>query len=192
MSTLISTAYLVPFLRRLRRFLLPSFPRRGRGRFFGSSQPPSIPPEYRGEEKKHNLSGSGTSSKNLAVRYERLGKPRRVSKASRPSTYRHHPRRVWDRGALRSDGASESWASCHRAGSRQGLLPIVYALDSEKLRFSQLRSNWKDSSPRAAAMAPKELQQASVIQHLVADDCPPANYYELTTKGRRLATSMQS
>ena len=40
----------------MRIFLL----RRGWGRFFGAEQPPSIPPEYRGEEKQQYLSGYGT------------------------------------------------------------------------------------------------------------------------------------
>ncbi len=34
--------------------------RRGWGRFFGVEQPPSIPPEYRREEKQQYLSGNGT------------------------------------------------------------------------------------------------------------------------------------
>ncbi len=41
----------VLLLRRSRRFLLPSLPRRGWGRLFGVRKPPSVPPEYRGEER---------------------------------------------------------------------------------------------------------------------------------------------
>jgi len=77
-------------------------------------------------------------------------------------------------------------------GSRKWSLPIVYALAFGKLRFSQLQSIWPDLTPRSAAMALKNLQEAGVVERKVEDDYPPATYYKLTAKGQRLATSVQN
>ncbi len=76
-------------------------------------------------------------------------------------------------------------------GSRKWSLPIVYALAFGKIRFSQIRAIWADLTPRSLAMALKDLQEAGVVERLVSDDYPPATYYKLTAKGKRLATSLQ-
>ncbi len=78
-----------------------------------------------------------------------------------------------------------------RIGSRKWSLPIVYALTSGKLRFSELRDIWADLTARSLALALKELQEADVVARRVADDYPPATYYRLTPRGRRLAKSLQ-
>lgn len=77
-----------------------------------------------------------------------------------------------------------------RIASRKWSLPIVYALAYGEMRFSQLRAIWPDLTPRALAMALKELQEADVIERLVVDGYPPATCYRLTSKGKTLATSM--
>jgi len=78
-----------------------------------------------------------------------------------------------------------------RIAWRKWTMPIVYALSFGRLRFSQIRSIWPELTPRALAMALKELQESHVVERLVADAYPPATFYRLTRSGRRLASSMR-
>ncbi|MHC4696987.1 MAG: winged helix-turn-helix transcriptional regulator [Planctomycetota bacterium] len=79
-----------------------------------------------------------------------------------------------------------------RIGLRKWSLPIAYALTLGKTRFSQLRAIWPDLTPRSLTLALKDLQGAGVVDRLVADGYPPATYYTLTAKGKRLATSLDN
>jgi DNA-binding HxlR family transcriptional regulator len=73
-------------------------------------------------------------------------------------------------------------------GLKKWSMPVVYALSNEPLRFSELRERLEGISPRALALALKELESAGVVERRVTDDYPPATSYRLAPGARRLAS----
>ena len=73
-------------------------------------------------------------------------------------------------------------------GLKKWSMPVVYALSDEPLRFSELRDRLEGISPRALALALKELEAAGVVESRVTDDYPPATSYRLAPGARRLAS----
>jgi len=73
-------------------------------------------------------------------------------------------------------------------GLKKWSMPVVYALSDEPLRFSELRDRLEGISPRALALALKELEAAGVVERRVTDDYPPATSYRLAPGARRLAS----
>jgi DNA-binding HxlR family transcriptional regulator len=63
----------------------------------------------------------------------------------------------------------------------------VFALAEAPLRFSELRERLEGISPRALALALKDLEEAGIVDRRVTDDYPPATMYRLTKRGRPLA-----
>ena len=84
-------------------------------------------------------------------------------------------------GLLRDRGLEE-------VGLKKWSMPVVYALSHEPLRFSELRERLEGISPRALALALKELDAAGVVERRVTDDYPPATSYRLAADARRLAS----
>ncbi len=70
---------------------------------------------------------------------------------------------------------------------RKWSLPVAYVLSFGTARFSQLRAIWPEMTPRALALALKQMQDADLVKRTVADRYPPATFYDLTDRGKRLA-----
>jgi len=66
-------------------------------------------------------------------------------------------------------------------------MPVVFALADGPLRFSELRDRLEAISPRALALALKDLEAAGLVDRRVTGDYPPATIYRLTGTGRPLA-----
>ena len=74
---------------------------------------------------------------------------------------------------------------------RKWSMPVVHALDGAPRRFSELRAALRGVTPRALAIALKELQAAGLVQRVVTDDYPPATLYRLTLRARPLARTLR-
>jgi DNA-binding HxlR family transcriptional regulator len=72
-------------------------------------------------------------------------------------------------------------------GLKKWSMPVVFALAEGPLRFSELREQLEGVSPRALALALKDLETAELVDRRVTDDYPPATVYRLTRMGRPLA-----
>ena len=72
-------------------------------------------------------------------------------------------------------------------GLKKWSMPAVYALADGPQRFSELRERLEGISPRALALALKDLEAAGLVDRQVTDDYPPATVYRLTKSGRPLA-----
>lgn len=81
---------------------------------------------------------------------------------------------------LRRDGLEE-------IGLKKWSMPAVLALAGRPLRFSELRDRLEGVSPRALALALKDLEEAGLVDRRVTEDYPPATMYRLTKRGRPLA-----
>ena len=76
-------------------------------------------------------------------------------------------------------------------GLKKWSMPVVYALGEGPRRFSELRETLERISPRALALALKDLEAAGIVDRRVTDDYPPATVYRLTRTGRSLATLLR-
>lgn len=72
-------------------------------------------------------------------------------------------------------------------GLKKWSMPVVYALGQGSRRFSELRETLEGISPRALALALKDLEAAGIVDRRVTDDYPPATVYRLTKTGLPLA-----
>ena len=70
-------------------------------------------------------------------------------------------------------------------------MPVVFALGEGPMRFSELRDALEGVSPRALALALKDLEAAGLVDRRVTDDYPPATVYRLTSSGRPLAALLR-
>jgi DNA-binding HxlR family transcriptional regulator len=70
---------------------------------------------------------------------------------------------------------------------RKWSMPVVHALGRGPCRFSEVRALLPTVSPRALALALKDLQGAGLVDRTVTDDYPPATVYRLTRRARPLA-----
>ncbi len=77
-------------------------------------------------------------------------------------------------------------------GLKKWSMPVAFALQSGRERFSELKAFLPGSTARAIALALKNLQTAGLVERVVSDDYPPATFYRLTRWGRRLATVLES
>ena len=68
---------------------------------------------------------------------------------------------------------------------RKWSLPVLAAL-AQPARFSELRATVPGVTPRALALALKDLQAAALVERRVEDAYPPRTVYTPTTQGRRL------
>lgn len=76
-------------------------------------------------------------------------------------------------------------------GLKKWSMPVVYALGESPRRFSEVRETLEGISPRALALALKDLEAAGIVARRVTDDYPPATVYRLTRTGRSLATLLR-
>jgi DNA-binding HxlR family transcriptional regulator len=68
---------------------------------------------------------------------------------------------------------------------RKWSLPVLAALD-QAARFSELRAALPGVTPRALALALKDLQAAELVERRIEDAYPPRAVYSATRPGRRL------
>jgi len=73
-------------------------------------------------------------------------------------------------------------------GLKKWSMPVVFALGDGPRRFSELREALEGISPRALALALKDLEAAGLVDRRVTGDYPPATVYRLTRTSRPLAT----
>ena len=66
-------------------------------------------------------------------------------------------------------------------------LPTILALTGGPRRFSELREALEGVSPRALALALKDLESAGLVERRVTSDYPPTTSYRLTGRARSLA-----
>ena len=72
---------------------------------------------------------------------------------------------------------------------RKWSLPVLAAL-GEPARFSELRVSVPGVTPRALALALKDLQAAELVERRIEDAYPPRTLYSPTPQGRRLQRIM--
>lgn len=75
---------------------------------------------------------------------------------------------------------------------RKWSMPVVRALADGPRRFSEVRAALAGVTPRALALALKELQAAGLVDRAVTDDYPPGTVYGLTARARPLARILRT
>ncbi len=70
---------------------------------------------------------------------------------------------------------------------RKWSLPLVHALATTAGRFNLVRASLGEVTPRALALALRDLQAAGLVERRLVDDNPPRTEYRLTRRGRRLS-----
>ena len=76
-------------------------------------------------------------------------------------------------------------------GLKKWSMPVVFVLGDGPLRFSELRDALDGISPRALALALKDLEASGLVDRRVTDDYPPATVYRLTRSGRPLVALLR-
>ena len=74
---------------------------------------------------------------------------------------------------------------------RKWSLPVAFVVARGRVRFSQLRDSLSTSTARALTHTLKELQSEELVERTVSDEYPPATYYRLTNRGRKLVPLLQ-
>ena len=69
---------------------------------------------------------------------------------------------------------------------RKWSIPVAYVLGKRVERFSELKVVLSGCTARALTQTLKDLQGAGLVERMVSDEYPPATYYRLTARGRRL------
>ena len=72
---------------------------------------------------------------------------------------------------------------------RKWSVPVLTELTEER-RFSELRTLLEGITPRALALALRELEAAGLVRRSVLPTRPPSTLYRVTPAGRRVATSL--
>jgi DNA-binding HxlR family transcriptional regulator len=72
-------------------------------------------------------------------------------------------------------------------GLKKWSMPTIVALADGPRRFSELRETLVGVSPRALALALKDLEAAGLVERWVTSDYPPSTIYRLTPDARTLA-----
>jgi DNA-binding HxlR family transcriptional regulator len=81
--------------------------------------------------------------------------------------------------ALRAPGLED-------AALRKWWMPLVHAIGPDEKRFSELLQALPGLTPRALALALRDLDSAGLLRRVVVGEWPPRSAYRLTAAGRRL------
>jgi DNA-binding HxlR family transcriptional regulator len=76
-------------------------------------------------------------------------------------------------------------------GLRKWSLPVTLALGSTPARFGELQAALSGITPRALALALKELEASGLVEREVGDAYPPRPRYGLSRRGRTLRREAQ-
>jgi DNA-binding HxlR family transcriptional regulator len=71
-------------------------------------------------------------------------------------------------------------------------LPVLLALGGGPSRFSELREDLPQATPRALAIALRRLESARLVQRLVVDGHPPGTVYRLTARSRGWVPALEA
>lgn len=74
---------------------------------------------------------------------------------------------------------------------RKWSLPVVLAVRRGLERFNEIAAFLPGLSPRALALALKDLQAHHMLHRSIADGHPPTTWYALTSEGRRVARLLE-
>jgi DNA-binding HxlR family transcriptional regulator len=78
-------------------------------------------------------------------------------------------------------------------GLKKWSMPVLYALGGTTgLRFSELRALLPGITPRALALALKDLEAAGLLERRVLDEYPPATLYRLAPRAKRLVRAVSA
>ena len=69
---------------------------------------------------------------------------------------------------------------------RKWSMPVALALRSGRTRFSEVRAFVPGLTARALTLTLKDLQREALVVRLISDGYPPATYYRLTPRARKL------
>ena len=72
-------------------------------------------------------------------------------------------------------------------GLNKWSMPVTYVLHVGGSRFSEVRASLPGVTARGLALTLRTLQEAEIVTRSVSDDYPPATYYNLIARGRKLA-----
>lgn len=73
---------------------------------------------------------------------------------------------------------------------RRWTLPVATALHGWSLRFAELRAMLPDITPRALALALKEMEAVGLLKREILGGFPPSASYRLTAKGQRFLPAL--
>ncbi len=73
-----------------------------------------------------------------------------------------------------------------KAALRKWSLPVTLALGTSKAHFGEIQKNLPGITPRALALALKELEVAGLVERKIVEAYPPRPRYELTPSGQVL------
>jgi DNA-binding HxlR family transcriptional regulator len=76
-------------------------------------------------------------------------------------------------------------------GLKKWSMPVVHALGTEPRCFSELREHLTGVTPRALALALKDLTAAGLAERTVTVDFPPATVYRLTPAAGQLLDPLE-
>ena len=74
---------------------------------------------------------------------------------------------------------------------RKWSLPVVAAIADGHTRFAELKSVLPGVTPRALALALKDVEECGFVERTVVDEFPPTTRYKLTSLGRKTAGIVQ-
>lgn len=99
-------------------------------------------------------------------------------------------------GARLGRAAADLLAALHALGLeeaslRKWWLPLVHTIDPEERRFSELLKDLPGLTPRALALALRDLDEAGLVRRVVVEGWPPRTAYRLTALGRRLRNPLR-
>lgn len=75
---------------------------------------------------------------------------------------------------------------------RKWSMPVALALRSGRTRFSEVRAFVPGLTARALTLTLKSLQREGLVERLISDSYPPATYYRLTPRARKLKAMLDT
>jgi DNA-binding HxlR family transcriptional regulator len=74
---------------------------------------------------------------------------------------------------------------------RKWSLPVVAAIADGHTRFAELKSVLPGVTPRALALALKDVEECGFVARTVVDEFPPTTRYKLTSSGRKMSAILK-
>jgi DNA-binding HxlR family transcriptional regulator len=99
------------------------------------------------------------------------------------------------RGERVADRAEALLTALQKLGGeapRKWALPVVHALVRKPLRFGELKTALRGTTPRALSMALKDVIKSGLVERRIVDGFPPRSEYALGNKARSLAPLLEA